>query len=104
VVEKKGLSGCDAGPLKAKTISLAQNSAFASQSQLADIEEAVRAGALWALRKRAAVQRAKAADGTVSAGERFPGIMLRSPEAAVAASLAAGLDAAADELEREARL
>ena len=39
---------------------------------LSDIELAIRAGAAKALKARAAVQRLRAADGTSSAGEKYP--------------------------------
>ena len=63
------------------------------------IEVAIRAGTARALRKRAAAQRAIAAEGTALLGDRFPGAVLRTPEAALANNLAAGLERIADDLE-----
>jgi hypothetical protein len=67
------------------------------------IETALRSATVRAIRKRAAAQRQRAVDGTVAAGEQFPGVMIRSRQAATAAALATGLAAIADELEAEAR-
>jgi hypothetical protein len=58
-------------------------------------------GTVQALRKRAAAQRQRAADGTLPAGAHAPGLMFRSPEAALAARLAAGLESIASEIEAE---
>jgi hypothetical protein len=68
------------------------------------IELAICAGAARALRTRAAVQRQMAADGTSSAGDRFPTIVVRSPEAAMAANLADAFLRIADGIEAEAPL
>jgi len=65
------------------------------------IETAFHSGAVQALRKRAALQRQRAADGITPAGEHAPGLMLRSPEAALALCLAAGLESIAAEIEAE---
>jgi hypothetical protein len=65
------------------------------------IETAMRAGAVHALRKRAAAQRQRAADGSFPAGEHFPGVAIRSPEAALALRLAAGLESIAAAIEAE---
>ncbi len=66
------------------------------------IERAVRTGAVQAIRRRAAERRRQAADGTLPAGDQFPGVMIRSRQAATAAALAIGLAAIADELEEGA--
>jgi len=66
------------------------------------IETAIRGGAVQALRKRAAMQRQRASNGTMPAGEHAPGLMLRSPEAALALCLAAGLESIAAEIEANA--
>ncbi len=68
------------------------------------IETAIRAGAARALRKRAAVQRGKAAAGIIPAGEHFPNIVIRSPEAALANDLADGLERIASDLESAAAI
>jgi len=65
------------------------------------IETAIHSGAAQALRKRAAVQRQQAANGTTPAGEHAPGLMLRSPEAALALCLAVGLESIAAEIEAD---
>jgi hypothetical protein len=66
------------------------------------IETAIRGGVEHALRKRAAVQRQRAADGTTPAGVHAPDLMLRSPEAALAQHLAADLESIAAEIEADA--
>ena len=63
-----------------------------------DIELAICVGAAKALKGRAALQRQKAADGTSSAGDHFPAVLVRSPEAAVAANLADAFERLADEM------
>jgi hypothetical protein len=65
------------------------------------LESAIRAGAARALRDRAAAQRSKAVEGTIPLGDDFPGIVIRSPEAALADSLADGLERIASDLESE---
>ena len=65
------------------------------------IETAIRGGAVQALRNRAAAQRQRVAGGTTPAGEHAPGLMLRSPEAALALRLASGLESLAAEIEAE---
>ena len=65
------------------------------------IETAIHSGAVQALRKRAAMQRQRASNGTMPAGEHAPGLMLRSPEAALALCLAAGLESIAAEIEAD---
>ena len=55
-------------------------------------------GAIAALRKGAEAQRKIAIAGTSLAGEKFPGVVIRSPEAACATKLAANWDAIADEI------
>jgi hypothetical protein len=73
------------------------------QGSVDPIELAIRNVAVQAIRRRANALRQKAEDGTSAAGEHFPGVLLRSPEAACALNLAADFDAIAAELEREAR-
>jgi hypothetical protein len=63
------------------------------------IDRAIRTGAVRALRTRADKQRAKAAGGIAAAGDHFPGVMVRSPEAAMAASLADAFERIAGEIE-----
>lgn len=63
------------------------------------IESSVRAGAVAALRRRAARQVKIAADGTTN-GER--GAIIRSGEAVLAVDLAVIFSQLADEIEREA--
>ena len=75
------------------------SSTGAEAKVLGDIELAVLAGATRALRARAAVQRQKAADGTSSAGERHPNIVIRTGEAAVAGRLASAFELLAGEIE-----
>jgi hypothetical protein len=70
---------------------------------LDSVESAVVHGAITALRKRANAQRQIANEGTVAAGDKYPGVLIRSPEAACAASLAGDWDEVADDLERKAR-
>jgi hypothetical protein len=65
-----------------------------------EIEEAVVAGAIAALRRRAARQRQHAADGTVQGARR---VIVRTGEAAVALRIAEALEAAAVELAGAAR-
>ena len=66
-----------------------------------EIEAAVRQGAARALRSRTARQAAIAAIGCVSAGERFPSVIVRAGEAAIALRLATALSQIADEIEAE---
>jgi hypothetical protein len=68
---------------------------------LRDIELAVRAGAAKALKARAAVQRQLAADGTSTAGEKYPHIVIQTSEAAVAGRLASAFELLAGEIESE---
>jgi hypothetical protein len=63
-----------------------------------EIERAIRAGAIAALRRRAERQRTAAALGTVAAEGR-PDVLILTGEAAVAARLAEAFAALADELE-----
>jgi hypothetical protein len=63
-----------------------------------DIEAGFLAGASRALRNRAAVQQQRAADGTSPAGDKFPGVMIRSLEAALATHIAGDLEALAGEI------
>jgi hypothetical protein len=67
------------------------------------IDAAIRDGAVRALRKRAKVQADRAAIGEIPAGDKYPGVIIRSGESAIASSLCAALSAIADELEREQR-
>ena len=69
---------------------------------LDSIELAIRAGAVRALRTRAGKQRQRAAGGIAVAGDHFPGVRVRSPEAAMAANLANAFERIADEIESEA--
>jgi hypothetical protein len=48
---------------------------------------------------RGADARQKAAGGIAVAGDHFPGVMVRSPEAAMAANLAAEFERIAEEIE-----
>jgi hypothetical protein len=66
------------------------------------IETAIRGATVRAIRKRAAVQLGKAVEGTLPAGDQFPGVMIRSRQAATAAALAVGLEAIAADIEAEA--
>jgi hypothetical protein len=66
----------------------------------AEIETAVRAGAVRALRTRAKAQAQNAANGQVQAGDKYPGVVIRSGESAIASELYAALSAIADELEQ----
>jgi hypothetical protein len=65
------------------------------------LESAVYAGALVALRNAAIRQRGVADSGTSSAGEKYPGVVIRSPEGACAVNLADDWAAIADALEVE---
>lgn len=71
---------------------------------LNEIELAIRAGAARALRARAAVQLRKAADGTSTAGEKYPDVVIRTGEAAVAEKLAATFERIVAEIEAGAPL
>ena len=71
-------------------------------SALDSIELAIRAGAVRALRTRAARQRQKAAGGIAVAREQFSNVIVRSPEAAMAANLADAFERIAAEIEAEA--
>ena len=55
---------------------------------LHEIELAIRAGAVRALRMRADKQRQKAVDGIAAAGPISPSVIIRSPEAAMLPNLA----------------
>ena len=50
----------------------------------AELETAIRAAVAHALRRRAAVQHQRAADGSGSAGDQFPQVVIRTGEAATA--------------------
>ena len=80
------------------------SSTGAEAKVLNEIELAIRAGAARALRARAAVQRRKAADGTSTAGEKYPDVIIRTGEAAVAEKLAATFERIAAEIEAGAPL
>jgi hypothetical protein len=69
---------------------------------LSEIELAIHAGAARALRTRAAVQRQMAVEGTSSAGEKYPGVVIQTGEAAIAGRLANAFELLADEIESEA--
>ena len=64
-----------------------------------EIELAIRDGAARPLRTRANEQRRKAADGTSSAGEKYPYVTIQTGEAVVAARLADEFGRIADEIE-----
>jgi hypothetical protein len=81
---------------------LDMSSSNSETNTVRDVELAVVAGATSALRARAAVQRQRAADGTSSAGEQFPDVVIQTGEAAVAARLAATFERLAAEIETEA--
>jgi hypothetical protein len=68
------------------------------------IESAIYAGAIVALRKAAAKQSGVASSGTSFAGEKYPGVVIRSPEAACAVNLAEDWTAIADALNLEGGL
>jgi hypothetical protein len=65
-----------------------------------EIEEEFRAGAVVALRRRAARQRRRAADWTVT-GEN--GVRVMAGEGRIAERIAEALDQTADEIEAEAK-
>jgi hypothetical protein len=65
------------------------------------IQAAIYAGAVRALRRRAAHQASLASAGTVTAGGRFPNVKIRSGEAEIARRLERALREVADELEAE---
>ena len=67
--------------------------------KLDDINSAIVARVVGALRKAGEAQRQIGANGTAAAGEKYPGVTIRSPEAACAAKRAADWDAIALELE-----
>lgn len=64
-----------------------------------EIDHAIRDGAARVLRTRANIQRQKAADGTSSAREQFPNVVIQTGEAAVAARLAGAFEQLAEEIE-----
>jgi hypothetical protein len=66
---------------------------------LHEIELAIRAGAVRAIRTRADRQRQKAAGGIAPAGDHFPSIIIRTPEAPMAANLADAFECLAAEFE-----
>jgi hypothetical protein len=65
------------------------------------LESAIYVGAIAALRKAAVRQRGAASSGTSSAGDKYPGVEIRSPEAACAVNLAEDWSDAANALELE---
>jgi hypothetical protein len=69
-----------------------------SESQADDLAAAMCAGAVRALRRRAGRQATIARAGTVAA-EGWPGVFIRTGEAAVALCLAEALNRCADDLE-----
>jgi hypothetical protein len=74
---------------------------MAAPEILDEFNSAIVARVVAALRKAGDAQRKIAADGTAAAGEKFPGVTIRSPEAACAASMAALWDGIASEFEAE---
>jgi hypothetical protein len=66
------------------------------------IQAAICAGAVRALRRRAAHQASLASAGTVTAGGRFPNVKIRTGEAEIARRLERVLREVADELDTEA--
>jgi hypothetical protein len=67
------------------------------------LEQAICARVVCALRNAAIRQRGVADSRTSSAGEKYPGVVIRSPEAACADNLAADWAEIADALEQEGR-
>jgi hypothetical protein len=67
--------------------------------QVDEIEAAVRAGAVRALRRRADRQAAIANLETGPAGERFPDVIIRTGRAALAGRIAESLNACADQID-----
>jgi hypothetical protein len=65
------------------------------------LEQAILARVVCALRNAAIRQRGVAGSGTSSAGEKYPGVVIRSPEAACALNLADDWTVIADALEME---
>jgi len=65
------------------------------------LEQAIIARAVGALRNAAAKQRGIADSGTSSAGDKYPNVTIRSPEAACAVNLAYDWTEIADALELE---
>ena len=63
------------------------------------LEAAIIAGAARALRRRAAAQRTGAAAKTFPAGPKYPGVMVATGEARIAAGLASVLARLADEID-----
>jgi hypothetical protein len=68
-----------------------------------ELENAITGRVIAVLRGRAEAQRRIANDGTLAAGDKYPGVLIGSPESACAAALATDWDKIADDLEREAR-
>jgi hypothetical protein len=64
-----------------------------------ELETAIAGAAAAALRKRAAALRRESELGTSSAGEKYPSVIVKSPEAARALDLAGDFDSIADLLE-----
>jgi hypothetical protein len=69
--------------------------------KIEEIEAAIVGRAIAMLRKQANVQRQIANEGTVAAGDKYPDVSIRSPEAACAAALASDWGEIADLLELE---
>jgi hypothetical protein len=69
-------------------------------TEASSLESEIRAGAISALRRRAARQAAKARDETVRTES---GVAIRTGEAAIADRVAKALAALADEIERQGR-
>jgi hypothetical protein len=68
---------------------------------LDEINSIIVAHVVAALRRAGDAQRKIAADGTAGAGEKFPGVTIKSPEAACASKMAAMWDGLASEFEAE---
>jgi hypothetical protein len=69
-----------------------------------ELEAAIVAGAIAALRRRASVQAQKARDGTTSAGDAHPHVVIATGEAATAVALARALERIAAEFDAESAL
>ena len=67
-----------------------------------ELENVITGRVIAALRKRANAQRRIAKDGTLDAGDKFPNVLIGSPESASATMLAGDWNEIADDLEREA--
>jgi len=72
---------------------------MANPENLDGINSVIVAHEVAALRKARDAQRKIAADGTAAAGEKYPGVVIKSPEAACAAKMAELWDGLSAELE-----